>query len=116
MLSNCAKLSSKQSIQEKIQAYLEQGYIPFHSPAHCGQENAHDLSELTGLDELQYPQNLIKENQELIAQLFGAQKSFFLINGASVGIMAALLSLKKTSQIQNIIAIMSISLLSVELF
>ena len=82
-------------INRAIERYLKKKPIAFHSPAHCGLEHPSDLSELTGLDDLQYPREVIKESQDFVAELFGAQKSFYLINGASVGIQAAILSVKK---------------------
>ncbi len=81
-------------IKKQIQKYLLNKPTPFHSPAHCGTQSANDLSELSGLDDLQYPNEIIKESQDFVAKLFGAQKSFYLINGASAGMQAAMLSIK----------------------
>lgn len=67
---------------------------PFHSPAHCGTMAARDLSELSGLDDLQYPSTVIKDSQAFVADLFGAARSFYLVNGASSGLHAAILALK----------------------
>jgi arginine/lysine/ornithine decarboxylase len=52
----------------------------------------YDLSELAGLDNLSAPETVIAEAQDLAAQAWGAQKSWFLVNGASVGIHAMLLA------------------------
>lgn len=81
-------------LSETIDEHLRQNFIGFHSPAHCGKLNPRDLSELDGLDDLQYPQSILKESQDFVANLFGAQASFFLINGASIGMHAACLALK----------------------
>ncbi len=78
----------------KIDQHLAQGFTAFHSPAHAGNLNARDLTELDGLDDLQYPEDVLKESQEFVAELFGAQRSFFLVNGASVGMQAACIALK----------------------
>lgn len=78
---------------EQMDKYLAKGKIGFHSPAHGGRANPRDLTELSGLDNLQYPAGVIKESQDFVADLFGAAKSFFLVNGASVGMHAALLAL-----------------------
>lgn len=78
----------------KINEHIEQGYIAFHSPAHAGKLNARDLTELDGLDDLQYPQEVLKDCQEQVAEIFGAKQSWFLVNGASVGMQAACLALR----------------------
>jgi arginine decarboxylase len=52
-----------------------------------------DLTELPGLDDLHCPTGPIKEAQDRAARLFGADKTFFLVNGTTVGIHAAILSL-----------------------
>jgi arginine/lysine/ornithine decarboxylase len=52
-----------------------------------------DLTELPELDNLRMPQGCIKEAQAHMARLYGAAATFFLVNGASVGLMAALLAM-----------------------
>jgi arginine decarboxylase len=51
-----------------------------------------DLPELPELDHLFDPEGVILEAQELAAQAFGAEQTWFLINGSSSGIMAAILA------------------------
>jgi arginine decarboxylase len=51
-----------------------------------------DLPELPELDNLFAPVGAIAEAQELAAQTFGATKTWFLINGSTAGIMAAILA------------------------
>jgi lysine decarboxylase len=92
-----------------IQALLEhQGYAyqPFHMPGHKqghGQPGwfreilgsavfTFDLTELFGLDDLHSPGGAINEAQQAAASCFGAEESFFLINGSTVGIQAMVLA------------------------
>ncbi len=79
-----------------IDEYLARKLMSFHSPVHGGDDGLHarDLSELTGLDDLQYPSDCIAETQKFIAGVFGAANSYMLVNGASVGMQAALLALR----------------------
>jgi arginine decarboxylase len=88
--------------------YVDQGVIPFHTPGHkqgIGMERAFrdfvgdnvlaiDLTQIRGLDDLLQPEEALVEAQELAAECFGAQQSFFLINGSTSGnqcmMMAAL--------------------------
>lgn len=55
----------------------------------------YDLTEVTGLDDLHQPSGVISEAQELMAQLFHAQKSFFLVNGTTCGNEAMILNTAK---------------------
>lgn len=51
-----------------------------------------DLTELPGLDDLHNPSGPIQQAQELAANLYGADRSFFLVNGTSAGIHALLVA------------------------
>jgi lysine decarboxylase len=88
--------------------YVDAGVIPFHTPGHkqgIGMERAFrdfvgdnvlaiDLTQIRGLDDLLQPEEALVEAQELAAATFGAEQSFFLINGSTSGnqcmMMAAL--------------------------
>lgn len=52
-----------------------------------------DLPELPELDNLFAPEAAILEAQVLAAQLFGAEQTWFLTNGSTCGILAALLAI-----------------------
>lgn len=52
-----------------------------------------DLTEVPGLDDLHDPQAAIREAEKLAAQIYGAKETFFLVNGATAGILAAFLAL-----------------------
>lgn len=51
-----------------------------------------DLPELVELDNLFAPQGAIREAQELAAAAFGAEKTWFLVNGSTCGVQAAILA------------------------
>jgi len=82
----------------------------YHVPAHAGlnllpeawdlvrEPYRYDLSELEGLDVLSEPTESIREAQAQIAKIFGVEHSYFLVNGASVGLTAALLSVVKPDE------------------
>lgn len=78
---------------------LENGdSYPFHMPGHkrrpvAGQlEKAYawDITEIDGFDNLHHPEGIIREEQEFAAGLFGADESFFLVNGSSCGVLGAI--------------------------
>lgn len=84
----------------------QQQHAPFYAPGHkLGQGIFHDLSqawgtemfradlpELPDLDNLFAPEGVIKEAQVLAAQTFGADRTWFLVNGSTCGIMASILA------------------------
>lgn len=47
-----------------------------------------DFTEITGLDDLHHPEGVIMEAQQLAADCFGAEQSYFLIGGSTVGNLA----------------------------
>jgi arginine/lysine/ornithine decarboxylase len=51
-----------------------------------------DLAELPGLGNLHGTEGIIQEAQELAAETFGADRTYFLVNGSSCGVMAAILA------------------------
>ena len=79
--------------------YVDSGVIPFHTPGHMqgkGMDRALrdflgdnilaiDLTQIRGLDDLLQPEYAIQEAQELAAEAYGADNSFFLINGSTSG-------------------------------
>lgn len=88
--------------------YVDAGVVPFHTPGHkqgIGMERAFrdfvgdnvlaiDLTQIRGLDDLLQPEEALVDAQELAAAAFGAEQTFFLINGSTSGnqcmMMAAL--------------------------
>jgi arginine decarboxylase len=53
---------------------------------------AADLPELPELDNLFAPAGVIKSAQQLAAKTFGAEKTWFLVNGSTCGIIASILA------------------------
>ncbi|HEY8426047.1 MAG TPA: aminotransferase class I/II-fold pyridoxal phosphate-dependent enzyme [Limnochordales bacterium] len=108
-----AALSSQQvarqvrtPLLEAIQTYRREGVIRFHMPGHRGGAGADprigqalgrdafalDVTGVLGLDDLHQPHGAIDEAQRLAAEAFGADRSFFLVNGTSVGVQAMILA------------------------
>ncbi|MEE1133003.1 MAG: aminotransferase class I/II-fold pyridoxal phosphate-dependent enzyme, partial [Caryophanon sp.] len=48
----------------------------------------YDVTELTGLDDFHHPEGAIKEAETLLAKVYKADRSFFLVNGSTVGNLA----------------------------
>lgn len=51
-----------------------------------------DVTEISGLDDLHDPEGIIEESQMLAAELYGAEETFFLVNGSTVGNLAMIMS------------------------
>lgn len=58
-----------------------------------------DATEITGLDDLHSPEGVILEAEELLADLYRTQKSFFLVNGSTVGNLSMILAAVKEDDI-----------------
>lgn len=54
-----------------------------------------DLTEITGLDDLHSPEEAIMEAETLLTETYGSKKSFFLVNGSTVGNLAMILATVK---------------------
>ena len=51
-----------------------------------------DITEIPGSDNLHKAQGMILAAQERAARIFGAEKTYFLINGTTGGILSMMLS------------------------
>lgn len=83
-------------IYNAIKVYTGSRPVPFHMPGHKLGRGIPadflkdiaklDLTEIPGMDNLHHPSGTIKEAQELTAAAFGADRSYFLVNGSTCGI------------------------------
>lgn len=77
--------------------------VSFHVPGHKNGMNwdetwssfqsalSFDQTEVTGLDYLHDPEGILKESQELLSKFYGSKKSYYLINGSTVGNLAMIM-------------------------
>lgn len=94
-------------IIDSLLNHVRSGVYPMHVPGHKQGRGSNtvasavipeylykiDLTEIPGLDDLNEPTGCIGEAQERAAELFGADHSFLLVNGSTVGIEAAILGI-----------------------
>ena len=57
----------------------------------------YDLTELTGLDDYHQPEEAILEAERLLAETYGATRSFFLVGGSTVGNLAMIYATCRTN-------------------
>jgi arginine/lysine/ornithine decarboxylase len=92
-------------LYERLVAHHEQSQAAFHIPGHKGGRSFNslgakfykellklDLTELLGLDDLHQPTAVIGEAEQLAAELFHAERTFFLVNGTTAGNLAMVLA------------------------
>ncbi|MCL6522790.1 MAG: DegT/DnrJ/EryC1/StrS family aminotransferase [Firmicutes bacterium] len=91
---------------EAVEAYVREGVVRFHMPGHKGGRGASpairrllgerafraDVTSVEGLDDLQEPTGVLAAAQALAAAAFGADRSYFLVNGTSAGVQAMILA------------------------
>ncbi len=97
---------------EAVNSYVKKGRAAFHMPGHARGRIAPqemidffgeqiflaDLTEVEGLDYLHKPEGVLKEAQQLAADAFGADHSFFLVNGSTAGVIAMILAAVKPGE------------------
>jgi len=93
-------------ILDALQACAGVPHAPFYAPGHKRGKGIsdrlanlwgksvfeHDLPELPDFDNLFAPSGGIKEAQALAAEAFDADKTWFLVNGSTCGVIAAILA------------------------
>ena len=82
---------------EKLDGYGREDIYPYHMPGHkrrCWgklpeEMYRRDITEIEGFDDLHHPEEILKELQHHAATLYGAEESFYLVNGSTSGILSA---------------------------
>lgn len=81
---------------EKLQNYSESDFYPLHMPGHKRRLSyferpfAIDITEIDGFDNLHHAQGILLEAQRRAARLYGAEETYYLVNGSTCGILAAI--------------------------
>lgn len=83
---------------EQLTEYSQHDFYPYHMPGHKRRAmggfpetwTSVDITEIEGFDNLHQPEGIIKELQEKAAKSYGAQESFYLVNGSTAGILTAI--------------------------
>ena len=90
----------------RLAAYARSDMYPFHMPGHkrrTGPEEsfmnsctdsftnpfAVDITESEGFDNLHHPEGILKDSMKWAADVYGADQTYYLINGSTGGILAA---------------------------
>lgn len=100
----------KKYITEGLNEYLNRENKPWHMPGHkrkaidaiennvdgvfveeiLGRANLMDVTEVPGLDDLHHPEEMIKKSMDELKMIYGTLASYYLVNGSTCGIFAAI--------------------------
>ncbi len=82
-------------LDQRLKEYSKSHIYPFHMPGHkrnpLGDDLPYDMdiTEIDGFDNLHDASGILKEAMERAARLYGAKESFYLVNGSTCGLLAA---------------------------
>lgn len=84
---------------DRLEEYGNSDYYPFHMPGHKrknmmeGREFPSpwsiDITEIDGFDNLHHPEGILKRSMEKAAAVYGADHTYYLVNGSTCGILSA---------------------------
>ncbi len=93
---------------KKLMDYSKSDYYPFHMPGHKRRELSEilefqdfpnpyniDITEIDGFDNLHHAEGILKESMEEAAEIYGADHSYYLVNGSTCGILSAICACTK---------------------
>ena len=87
-----------EGLYKQLISYTNQDYYPMHMPGHkrntklMQMDNPYgiDITEIEGFDNLHQPEELLRSLSERLACLYGARKSYPLVNGSTSGLLAGI--------------------------
>lgn len=93
-------MDKKELLIQRLNQYAQTDTYPFHMPGHKRRIDAEflstwpnpygiDITEIDGFDNLHHPEGILKTSMEWAAKVYGADKTYYLINGSSGGILSA---------------------------
>lgn len=85
-------------LYRKLEEYSRSDYYPFHMPGHKRNPESvrgnfpfeRDITEIEGFDNLHHPEDILLEAQQNVAKLYGAEESFYSVNGSTAALLAAI--------------------------
>ena len=89
-------------LYRKLEEYSRSDYYPFHMPGHkrrresaagsLGKIYGLDITEIDGFDNLHQAGGILAQSQERAAGIYGADRTWFLVNGSTCGILSAVMA------------------------
>lgn len=92
---NTNEKKEKLYLDEALLEYSRSDAYPFHMPGHKRQNMGSwrpediDITEITGFDNLHHAEGILRDAMRRAAETFGADESFYLVNGSTAGLLSA---------------------------
>lgn len=83
-------------LDQRLEEYAKSDIYPFHMPGHkrkwraAADPYAIDITEIDGFDNLHHAEEVLKDAQERAADLYGSKQAYYLVNGSTCGLLAAI--------------------------
>lgn len=80
---------------EKLEKYGKSDFYPLHMPGHkrnmalFAEPFSIDITEINGFDNLFCAEEILQEAQQRAAKLYHAEETYYLVNGSTCGLLAA---------------------------
>ena len=94
----------KKKLKEEIDNYIKKNPVRFHVPSHKGRNHqiadlySRDITELSFSDNLNDPNNIIKNEEQKASEIFNSFSTLFTVNGATAAIIASIMSVVKPGE------------------
>lgn len=95
----------KPLLLDKLTDYAESDHYPFHMPGHKRREElgitsfpnpfSVDITEIDGFDNLHHAEDILKDSMERAAAVYGADRTYYMVNGSTGGILSAVCGLTR---------------------
>jgi len=106
------QIMNKNFLAYKLKEYVSSGILPMHMPGHKRRVPKEieeimtdiydmDLTEVEGTDNLHDATGIIKDSMEFTKNIYKTNKTYYLINGSSCGILASIRACACTGDYKN---------------
>ena len=100
-------IADEETLFSRLRDYAASDAVPMHMPGHKRNPAGvpflealgakYDVTEIDGFDDLHDPHGVLAEAMDRAARLWGSDSCFFLVNGSTCGILAAISAAAKNS-------------------
>ncbi len=88
-------MKKEELLLERLILYSKNKMYPFHMPGHKRKASFPnpfeiDITEIDGFDNLHHAEGILKESMKWAASVYGADRTYYLVNGSSSGILSSI--------------------------
>ncbi len=93
-------------LYQRLSEYCAGDFYPYHMPGHKRGRYAGDMAryfgiditEIDGFDDLYHANGVLRDAQERANRLYGAEETYYLVNGSTVGVLASVMAAAKRGE------------------